>query len=105
MKISIIIPSFNQGPFLEDTLRSVFAQEYDAAFEALVLDGGSTDGTLGILQRYAGCLNYVESVADRGQTHAINKGLARMTGDVWMYLNSDDLLAPGSSSKGRPGLC
>ena len=103
MKISIIIPSFNQGPFIEDTLRSVFSQENGAAYEVLVMDGGSTDGTVDILRGYADCLAYVESVADLGQTHAINKGLARMSGDVWMYLNSDDLLAPGALARVAQG--
>jgi glycosyltransferase involved in cell wall biosynthesis len=99
MKISIIIPSFNQGLFLENTLRSVFSQQGGVAYEVLVLDGGSTDETLHILQRYAERLDYFESVADRGQAHAINKGIARMTGDVWMYLNSDDLLSPGALAR------
>jgi glycosyltransferase involved in cell wall biosynthesis len=95
MKISIIIPSFNQGKFLEETLESVFAQ-CGVEREVLVIDGGSTDQSLEILQRYDSHLNYWESKSDRGQTHAINKGLARMSGEVWMYLNSDDLLVQGA---------
>ena len=92
----------NQGPFLEDTLHSIFEQE-GAVYEILVFDGGSTDETSNVLQRHTHRLNYVESVADRGQAHAINKGLARMTGDVWIYLNSDDLLAPGALMKVAQG--
>ena len=97
MKISIIIPSFNQGPFLEETLESIFAQE-NVDREILVFDGGSTDQTVEVLRRHDARLAYWESTPDRGQTHAINKGLARMSGDVWMYLNSDDLLVPGALS-------
>jgi GT2 family glycosyltransferase len=95
MKVSIIIPSFNQGQFLEQTLESVFAQD-PVEREVLVFDGGSTDQTLEVLLRHDRRLAYWESRPDRGQAHAINKGLARMSGDVWMYLNSDDLLAPGA---------
>jgi glycosyltransferase involved in cell wall biosynthesis len=95
MKVSIVIPSFNQGEFLEQTLESVFAQDA-VEREVLVFDGGSTDQTAEVLRRYDSRLAYWESKPDRGQTHAINKGLARMTGDVWMYLNSDDLLVPGA---------
>ena len=100
MKISIIIPSFNQGPFLDETLESIFAQE-DVDREILVFDGGSTDQTIEVLRRHDARLAYWESAPDRGQTHAINKGLARMTGDVWIYLNSDDLLVPGAFSTVR----
>jgi len=98
MKISIIIPSFNQGVFLEETLESVFMQG-GVEREVLVFDGGSTDETLDVLRRHDTRLDYWESGPDRGQTNAINKGLARMSGDVWMYLNSDDLLVPGALSK------
>jgi glycosyltransferase involved in cell wall biosynthesis len=95
MKISIIIPSFNQGRFLEQTLASIFVQG-GVECEVLVFDGGSADRTVEVLRRHDTQLAYWESKPDRGQTHAINKGLARMSGDVWMYLNSDDLLAPGA---------
>jgi glycosyltransferase involved in cell wall biosynthesis len=98
VKISIIIPSFNQGAFLEETLESIFAQG-EAETEVLVFDGGSTDRTLKVLQQNDARLSYWESEPDRGQTHAINKGLARMSGDVWMYLNSDDLLVPGALAR------
>jgi len=96
MKISIIIPSYNQGAFLGETLESVFAQRGGVEREVLVFDGGSTDQTLEVLRRHDAHIDYWESSSDRGQTHAINKGLARMHGDVWMYLNSDDLLVQGA---------
>lgn len=92
--VSIIIPSFNQAQFLERTLRSVLGQSHSA--EIIVMDGGSTDGSVDILRRYDAQLAYWESVPDRGQTHAINKGMARATGDIRAYLNSDDLLLPGA---------
>jgi glycosyltransferase involved in cell wall biosynthesis len=96
MKISIIIPSFNQGVFLQEALQSIFAQQGGVERQVLVFDGESTDETLEVLRRHDRDLDYWESTADRGQAHAINKGLARMNGDVWMYLNSDDLLASGA---------
>ena len=97
-RISVIVPTLNQGRFLEATLRSALDQNYPA-LELIVIDGGSTDETAGILKRYGPQLAYSESTPDRGQSHAINKGLARATGDVWCYLNSDDLLCPGSLSR------
>lgn len=94
-KISIIIPSYNQAHYIEETLRSVLDQKYPA-LELIVFDGASTDGTEAILDRYRTDLAISVSEKDRGQSHAINKGLAKCTGDVWAYLNSDDLLSPGS---------
>lgn len=97
MLVSVIIPSFQQAAFLEATLQSVFAQT-GVETEIIVIDGGSTDGSVVILERHAGRLAYWESAADRGQSHAFNKGLARATGDAWLLLNSDDLLLPGALS-------
>lgn len=97
-RISVIIPSLNQGGFIETTLRSVIDQKYPH-LELIVMDGGSKDRTCEILKRYAPYIAHWESVEDRGQSHAINKGLARATGDVWCYLNSDDLMAPGSLAR------
>ena len=94
-RISVIVPTLNQGRFLEDTLRSVLDQHYPN-LELIVIDGGSTDETSRILERYASQIAHSESGPDRGQSHAINKGLACATGAVWSYLNSDDLLCPGS---------
>lgn len=97
-RISVIIPTLNQGEFIESTLRSVIDQNY-AGIELIVMDGGSKDRTLEILKGAAPQIAILESAPDRGQSHAINKGLARATGDVWCYLNSDDLLLPGSLAR------
>ncbi len=94
-KISIITPSYNQGEFLEETILSVLNQRY-ANLEFMVVDGGSTDHSLEIIHRHARNLAWWTSEKDRGQTHAINKGLERATGDIVTYLNSDDLLLPGA---------
>ncbi len=89
-KISIITPSFNQADFIEKTVQSVLCQNYPN-LEYIVIDGGSTDGTIEILKRYRDKLTFI-SEKDNGQTHAINKGLKLATGEVVAYLNSDDYL-------------
>ncbi|HEX4667111.1 MAG TPA: glycosyltransferase family 2 protein [Chthoniobacterales bacterium] len=94
MKISIVTPSFNQGAYLEATLRSLLDQSYPD-LEMIVIDGGSTDASVEIIRRYAPTLSYWESEKDRGQSHALNKGFAHLHGDLWSWLNSDDLLEPG----------
>jgi glycosyltransferase involved in cell wall biosynthesis len=94
MKISVVTPSFNQGAYLEATLRSLLDQNYPD-LEMIVIDGGSTDESLEIIRRYAPALSYWESEKDRGQSHALNKGFAHLHGDIWSWLNSDDLLEPG----------
>lgn len=96
--VSIVTPSYNQGRFLEDTIRSVLAQDY-ASIEYIVIDGASTDNSLDILQRYHERLAYWESQPDRGQAHAINKGLRRASGAILGWLNADDLLVPGAVSR------
>jgi len=93
--ISLVTPSFNQAPFIEETLRSVLLQGYPR-LELVVIDGGSQDGTVEILRKYEPWLTYWVSEPDGGQAHAINKGLARMTGDYVGWLNSDDYLLPGA---------
>ncbi len=94
-KITIVTPSFNQGEFLEETIRSVLLQGYPN-LEYIIIDGGSTDDSVEIIKRYAPWLAYWVSEQDRGQTHAINKGFARSTGDIHAYLNSDDWYEPGA---------
>lgn len=91
---SIVIPSFNQSRYLEQTLLSVFGQGYPG-LEVLVLDGGSTDGSVDIIRRHADRLAFWRSRADAGQAAAINEGMARATGDLRCWLNSDDLFMPG----------
>jgi glycosyltransferase involved in cell wall biosynthesis len=96
--VSIITPSFNQGQFLEATICSVLEQDY-TPLEYIVIDGGSTDNSSQIIEGYASRLAYWESQTDRGQAHAINKGLQRARGDILGWLNSDDLLLPGIVSR------
>jgi len=94
-KISIITPSYNQGQYLEETIRSVIAQHYPN-YELLIIDAGSTDNTLAIIRKYEPWITYWVSEPDRGQSHAIQKGLDVATGDIINWINSDDLVAPGA---------
>jgi glycosyltransferase involved in cell wall biosynthesis len=96
-KISVITPSYNQGVFLEDTILSVLGQNYPN-LEYIVIDGGSCDGSLEIIKKYEKHLAYWESVKDNGQSHAINKGMEKATGDILCWLNSDDLFLPSTFS-------
>ena len=93
-KISIVTPSFNQGQFIEETIRSVLLQGYPD-LEYFIIDGGSKDDSVDIIKKYEQWLAYWVSEPDRGQSHAINKGFARASGEIYAYLNSDDLYEPG----------
>jgi glycosyltransferase involved in cell wall biosynthesis len=93
-RISIVTPSYNQGEFIEETIRSVLLQGHPD-LEYIVIDAGSTDGSVGIIKKYEPWLAWWVSERDRGQANALNKGFAWATGDVYAYLNSDDLHAPG----------
>ncbi|MEQ8361382.1 MAG: glycosyltransferase family 2 protein [Cyclobacteriaceae bacterium] len=94
-KISIVTPSYNQGQYIEETIRSVIMQGYPN-LEYIVVDGGSTDSSVEIIQKYQNDIFYWVSEKDNGQTHAINKGFEKATGDILAYINSDDLYMPYS---------
>ena len=96
--ISVVIPSFNQGHYLEETLLSVIGQHYPN-LEILVIDGGSTDATIGIIEKYSKYIVYWHSRKDQGQSDAINQGMRLSTGEILCWLNSDDLLLPGALNK------
>lgn len=94
-RVSVVTPSFNQGEFLEETIRSVLLQGYPD-LEYVVADGGSRDGSATIIEKYAPYLAESWSRPDRGQSQAINAGFACFTGFVWGWLASDDVYLPGS---------
>jgi GT2 family glycosyltransferase len=97
LKVSIVTISYNQAPFLREAMESVLGQDY-SNIEYLVLDGGSTDGSRAVIEEFAPRLAYWVSEPDGGAAAALNRGFARATGEIFAYLNSDDLLLPGAVS-------
>lgn len=93
-RVSVVTPSRDQARFLEETIRSILLQGYPD-LEYVVVDGGSTDGSVEIMRRYEPWLSRWSSEPDRGQAHAINRGLRGATGEIWNWINSDDVLMPG----------
>ncbi len=94
-KITVVTPNYNYGHYLEETIRSVLLQGYPN-LEYIILDGGSTDNSVEVIKKYEPWLAYWHSAADRGQTDAINQGLAKATGEIFNWINSDDILMPGA---------
>lgn len=97
-KLSVVTPSFNQVDFIEETIRSVLLQDYPN-IEYNVIDGGSTDGSVDIIEKYEKWLDYWVSEPDNGQSHAINKGWNQSSGEILAWLNSDDVYQPGALSQ------
>jgi len=94
-KISLVMPSYNQSAFIEETINSILDQRYEN-LEFMILDGGSTDGSVEIIQKYVSELTYWHSKPDKGQTDALIQGFERATGEIYGWVNSDDILFPGA---------
>jgi len=94
-RITIVTPSFDQAKYLPETIESVLKQDYPN-LEYIIIDGGSTDGSVDVIKRYERHLSYWVSEKDSGQSEAINKGFKKATGELFTWVNSDDVLLPGS---------
>jgi glycosyltransferase involved in cell wall biosynthesis len=103
-RITVITPSYNHGFFIEETIRSVLLQGYPN-LEYIIIDGGSSDNTIDIINKYKSSIYYWVSEFDHGQAHAINKGLSKATGEIIAYLNSDDYYLPGTLFKVSEHFC
>ena len=92
------MPSFNQGQYIEESIRAILLQGYPN-IEFIIIDGGSNDGTSEIIEKYKSYISHYVSEPDNGQSHAINKGFAQATGDIYYWINSDDF--PGKNVFGH----
>ena len=101
LKISIIIPTFNSEEYVEETIKSVINQNY-SNLDLILVDGNSTDRTMRIVEKYKEYFSHIVSEADNGQYDAINKGFNLAVGDIFAYLNSDDIYFPWTLNAGIP---
>lgn len=92
---SIVIPSYNQGQFLEECISSILCQDFKD-FEIILMDGGSTDSSYSIIEKYKSSFSYWQSCSDNGQSHALSEGFSKANGRYFLWLNSDDMLLPNA---------